>query len=133
MERAAGGDSIGADGPGTFENPENIEDETDWVPWRSAGSTIRDGRSTISFVSASSMRDPRRFRINLVLDGDDDDLEGVITIGSCTLTVRKPIERCVMFTRAQPGIDRDLTVPRTIIRERGNQLGVSARPSLPPA
>ena len=53
-------------------------------------------------------------------------VDGVVTIGSCTLTVRKPIERCVMVTRAQPGIDRDLGVLKTIIRERDNQLGVGA-------
>jgi len=126
-----------ADGPATFENPMNIEDETDWFQWQSAGTTFHDGRSTISFVSRGDLRDwdARRFRLNLVLDGDGDAdgdaLDGEIAIGTATLTVRKPIERCVMVSRPQPGIDRDLGVLKTIIRERDNQLGIGAVVSTP--
>ncbi len=118
-----------ADGPGTFENPMNVDDETDWVKWQSAGSTFHDGRSTISLVSHNSLGDwdVRRFRINLVLDGGgEDDLDGLVTIGSATLSIRKPIDRCVMVTRPQPGLERSLDVLRTIIRERDNRLGIGA-------
>jgi uncharacterized protein YcbX len=118
-----------ADGPATFENPMNVEDETDWVQWQSAGLTFHDGRSTVSFVSRGSLRDwdPRRFRVNVLLDGGgEDQLAGRVTIGSTTLSIRKRIERCVMVTRAQPGLERDLGVLRTIVRERENQLGVGA-------
>lgn len=117
-----------ADGPGTFENPMNVDDETDWVQWQSAGISFHDGRSTISFATHDSMRDwdHRRFRFNLILDGPDGRMTGDLLIGSATLAVRKPIERCVMVTRAQPGIDRDLDVLKTIIRERDNKLGVGA-------
>lgn len=118
-----------ADGPATFENPMDVDDETDWVQWRSAGITFHDGRSTVSLVSDSSLRDwdARRFRINLVLHGaGDDDLVGPVTVGSATLSIRKPIDRCVMVARAQPGIERDLGVLKTIIRERDNRLGVGA-------
>jgi uncharacterized protein YcbX len=118
-----------SDGPGTFENPVDVDNETDWIQWQSAGLSFHDGRSTVSFVSRSSMRvwDERRFRINLVVDepGDDDAI-GQLSVGSAALTVRKPIERCVMVTRAQPGIERDLQVLKTIIRERDNKLGVGA-------
>lgn len=118
-----------ADGPATFENPMNVDDETDWVKWQSAGISFHDGRSTISFASHSSMRDwdHRRFRFNLILDGSDEDsVTGHVLVGSATLAVRKPIERCVMVTRAQPGIDRELDVLKTIIRERDNRLGMGA-------
>ena len=118
-----------ADGPATFENPMDIDNETDWVRWQSAGITFHDGRSTISFVLKDNLRDwdVRRFRINLVLRGaGDDDLSGSVTVGSATLSVRKPIDRCVMVTRAQPGIERDLGVLKTIIRERENRLGMGA-------
>ena len=118
-----------ADGPATFENPLNVEDETDWMQWQSAGITFHDGRSTISLVSRSTLRDwdIRRFRLNLVLDADgDDELDGTVTVGSCTLKIRRPILRCVMVTRPQPGIERDLGVLKTIIRERDNQLGIGA-------
>ncbi len=118
-----------ADGPATFENPLDVDHETDWVQWQSAGSTFHDGRSTISFVSTDTLGDwdARRFRQNLIVDGaGESELDGPVTVGTCTLAVRKPIERCVMVTRPQPGIERDLGVLKTIIRERGNQLGVGA-------
>ncbi len=118
-----------ADGPATFENPMDIDNETDWVQWQSAGVTFHDGRSTISFVSRDTLGewDARRFRINLILDGSGEHrLDGLVTVGSSTLSVRKPIDRCVMVTRAQPGVERDLGVLKTIISERNNQLGVGA-------
>lgn len=118
-----------ADGPATFENPLDVDNETDWMQWQSAGTTFHDGRSTISFVTRATLRDwdVRRFRLNLTLDGDgEDELDGVVSVGSCTLSIRKPIERCVMVTRPQPGIERDLGVLKTIIRERDNQLGIGA-------
>ncbi len=131
-----------ADGPATFENPKNIDDETDWMQWQSAGLTFHDGRSTISFVSRTTLRDwdVRRFRLNLVLDGDgsdggDDggeaDLVGEVRVGDVVMTVRKPLERCVMVTRAQPGVERDLGVLKTIIRERDNEFGIGATVTSP--
>ena len=43
------------------------------------------------------------------------------------LDVIKPIDRCVMTTRPQPGgIERDLDVLRTINAERQSWLGVGA-------
>lgn len=118
-----------ADGPGTFENPIDVEHETDWIQWQSIGGTFHDGGSKISLVSTDSLGewDRRRFRINLVLDGSgEDDLTGDVRVGSATLTIRKPIERCVMVTRAQPGIPKDVSVLRRIIRERDNRMGVGA-------
>lgn len=117
------------DGPGTFENPMNVDDETEWMQWQSAGLTFHDGRSTISLVSRATLRDwdVRRFRINVVLDGEGDDaFSGELDLGSTTLSIRRPIDRCVMVARPQPGIDRDLEVLKTIIRERENRLGVGA-------
>lgn len=122
------------DGTATFENPMNVDDESDWVRWESAGLTFHDGRSTVSLVSTASLGewDRRRFRINLVVDGaGEDELEGEITVGGAAIRIRRPIERCVMVTRAQPGIERDLGVLKTIIAERDNRLGIGgvvARP-----
>ena len=118
-----------AAGPGTFENPTDIDTETDWVRWQSSGGTFHDGRSKISFVSLASLGewDARRFRINLILDGSgEDELRGDVAVGSSVLSVREPIDRCVMVTRAQPGIDRDLSVLKRIIAERDNRLGMGA-------
>jgi len=74
--------------------------------------------------------DPRRFRSNLILDGEgeneDDLVERRVTIGDTVLYVVKQIDRCVMVTRAQPGLDRDLDVLRTIHRSRDSTLAVGA-------
>lgn len=118
-----------ADGPATFENPMDVDNEADWMQWQSTGVTFHDGRSTISFVSDTTIGewDARRFRINLILQGSgEDDLSGSLAVGTATLSVRKPIDRCIMVSRAQPGIRRDLGVLKTIIRERDNRLGVGA-------
>ena len=121
------------EGPGTFENPIDIDPESDWesdwVRWQSSGGTFHDGRSKISLVSLDSLGewDRRRFRINLILDGSgEDDLAGEVAVGSAVLAIRKPIDRCVMVTRAQPGLPKDLGVLKRVIDERDNKLGVGA-------
>lgn len=126
------------DGPGTFENPITVDDttgaEADWVEWQSAGRTFHDGRSTVSYVSRASLGDwdARRFRPNLVLDGEGEDaLTGEIPVGTAVLTARRPIDRCVMVTRAQPGLSKDLTVLKRVIAERGNRLAVGATVATP--
>jgi uncharacterized protein YcbX len=54
-----------------------------------------------------------------------------ITIGSTQLAVLKRIDRCVVVTRAQPDLGRDLEVLRTINRERSTCLGVGATVTRP--
>lgn len=113
----------------TFENPMNVENESDWVRWESADGTFHDSGSKISLVSHNSLgvHDRRRFRINLILDGGgEDDLVGAVQVGTAELTIRKPIDRCIMVTRAQPGLPRDLDVLKQVIRERNNLMGVGA-------
>ncbi len=78
--------------------------------------------------------DIRRFRPNVVLDGEDEDgLVGRrVRLGSAILDVVQPVPRCVMVTRPQPdGIERDLDVLRTILREREGVLAVGAVVSTP--
>ena len=65
--------------------------------------------------------------------GDDDDSAGEddligerVTIGTATLNVTKGIDRCVMVTRPQPGLDRDLSVLTTILRADVTTLSVGA-------
>lgn len=125
-------------GPGTFETPIDADRETDWVRWQSTDGTFHDGRSKISLVSTTTLGewDRRRFRINLVLERDDgtpedrgtdeDALRGELRVGTARLRIRGPIDRCVMVTRAQPGIPKDVSVLRRIVRERDNRLGIGA-------
>jgi uncharacterized protein YcbX len=116
---------------GTYENPMDIENEADWVQWSGPETSFHDsGRDQISMVSRTTLRDwdERRFRQNLILDGDgEDELVGAqLRLGDAELQVTKLVDRCVMVTRPQPGdIERDLSVLRTINRERNNCLGVA--------
>jgi uncharacterized protein YcbX len=108
------------------------EDTSDWFTWQGPEATFHDsGRSVVSIVSEASFRDwnVRRFRINVVVDGGDEQalIGRKVTIGTVSLDVVKPIGRCVMTTRPQPGgIERDLDVLRTINKELDGNLGVGA-------
>ena len=123
--------------PGTFENPRDIDNEDDWVelaePCRIVPRRLVvrvDGVDPFARPTTSS----RRFRINLILDGADDELdeemlvERDITIGSVGFHVRKPIDRCIMVVprtaRHRPPISGVL---KRLIRERDNLMGVGAR------
>jgi uncharacterized protein YcbX len=93
-----------------------------------------DGRVRVSLlgtgtIAALGQWDVRRFRPNIVLDGDQEDglIGRRVRVGGVILEVVQPVVRCVMVTRPQPGgIDRDLDVLRTIQRARGGTMAVGA-------
>lgn len=120
-----------------FENPEDFEHDSDWAPFEGADGPFHDSaRTRVSLVSTGTIGawDRRRFRSNVLLDGEgEDDLVGsAVELGEVGLDVGQRIERCVMTTRPQAGgIERDLDVLRTIARERGNNLAVGALVSRP--
>lgn len=103
-----------------------------WVRWEGPAGTFHDStRTQVSIVGADTLRDwdVRRFRPNLVISGTGEDtwVRATLQAGSAVLEVTKPIDRCVMITRAQPGgIERDVDVLRTVNRERANSLGIAA-------
>lgn len=119
---------------GVYENPRDFESETDWVTWQGPPEAWHDS-ARVSLVSTATLGhwDARRFRPNVVLEGDGEDaLVGHrIQIGGVVLEVTKPIDRCVMVTRAQPGIQADLDILRTINRTRATYLAVGARVAHP--
>lgn len=82
----------------------------------------------VSIVGADTLdgRDVRRFRTNVVVSGGDEDalVASSIALGSATLDIIKQIYRCIMVTRPQPGLDRDLGVLKRVIKERNNFLSV---------
>jgi len=125
------------EGPGTFESPLVVDDaghEREWIAWDSSGRTFHDGRSTVSIVSTGTLGewDPRRFRTNVVVDGGGEELlTGEVRIGSAVLAIRRPIDRCVMVTRAQPGIPSDPSVLRRLVSDRGNTLAIGATVARP--
>ena len=49
-----------------------------------------------------------------------------LTDASARFRVRRPCGRCVMTTRAQPGLPRDLDVLRKLTRSHDGSLGVLA-------
>lgn len=122
--------SAGDDG-GTYEVPLDAERDEDWVSWTGPGLAWHDSRwSRVSLVSTTTLGawDRRRFRTNVIVDGDGEDaLVGRhVRVGDAELAVCKRIDRCVMVTRPQPGLDRDLDVLRTIDAERERCLAVGA-------
>jgi uncharacterized protein len=118
----------------TYEAPadEDVPDPTEWLQWEGAPGPFHDSpRIRLSLVSTGTLGtwDRRRFRANVVLDGEGEDgLRGEeAVLGSVRLRIGIPIARCVMTTRPQPGgIGRDTSVLKTIHRERDGQLAVRA-------
>jgi uncharacterized protein YcbX len=118
----------------TYETPadEEVPDPTEWLQWEGAPGPFHDSpRIRLSLVSTGTLGtwDRRRFRANVVLDGEGEDgLRGQeADLGSVRLRFGVPIARCVMTTRPQPGgIARDTSVLKTIHRERDGLLAVRA-------
>lgn len=129
--RAAG------DEGGTYENPMDAVNEADWVSWTGPGGAWHDsGRSRVSLVSTDSLGswDIRRFRTNIVVDGSGEDgfVGEAVRVGSdVMLDVTKRIDRCVMVTRPQPGLERDLDLLKQINRERESCLSIGALVTTP--
>lgn len=127
--------AAGAEG-GIYEVPLDFENDDGWVSWQGPGDAWHDSpTSRVSLVSRDTIGDwdVRRFRPNLLLDGSgEDELVGrEITIGSSRLAVGKQIDRCVIVTRPQPGLERDLDVLRTINAERAASLAIGATVTTP--
>jgi len=121
---------------GVYENPLDAEQETEWVSWQGPAEAWHDsGQARLSLVSTASLAQDhttpwpfRRFRSNLLLDGSGEDglIGSLVGIGTTRLTITKPISRCVMVTRSQPGLPVDRSVLRDITAERHGTLAVGA-------
>jgi MOSC domain-containing protein len=125
----------GAAVAGRYEIAADFEDEASspWFQWDGPNGTFHDsGKTRLSLIGTGSIGswDRRRFRGNVLVEttevGVEHDLVGQrVALGTTVLDVTKPIDRCVMTTRPQPGgIVRDLDVLRTINTERQSWLGV---------
>jgi hypothetical protein len=111
-------------------------DEEDWQAYDAADAAWHDSpRARLSLVSRTTVADwdPRRFRSNILLGGGgEDDLVGAtLGLGTATLEISKPIGRCVMVTRPQPGLDADRSVLKTILRQRAGRLAIGALVTVP--
>jgi uncharacterized protein len=117
---------------GTYESPLDFENDDGWVAWQGPPDAWHDSaRSRLSLVSTGSLGgwDFRRFRANVLIDGAGEDglVGSEIDVGTCRLKITKRIDRCVVVTRSQPGLPRDLGVLRTINAERDSCLAIGAR------
>jgi len=123
---------VDEEGTRQYENPEDTEREAQWRAFTGAQGAFHDSASVrVSLVSMSTLGtwDLRRFRSNVLLDGEGEDaLVGeVVRLGDALLHISKRISRCVMTTRPQPGgLGADPGVLRTIARERDACLAVGA-------
>ena len=129
-----------ADGvPRRFEDVVDFEHEPSsaWKTFEGAPGAFHDQEEVrVSLVSTATVDgwDPRRFRSNVLLEGaGEDELVGSsVAVGDAVLDVGLRIQRCVMTTRAQAdGVERDLTVLRTIVAEREGCLGIGALVAVP--
>jgi uncharacterized protein YcbX len=118
-----------------YESPEDdLDERTGWHDWEgAAGGAFHDnadGRLSLVTTTTLGAWDGRRFRSNVVLDGEGEEalLGSRVRLGEALVEVGAPIPRCVMVTRPQPGgIGRDTGVLKTIHRERSGNLAVAAR------
>jgi MOSC domain-containing protein len=116
-----------------YENPDDIETEADdsWEVFEGSRHAFHDSVALTLLSTATVGPCPvRRFRPNLVVDGGGEDaLVGTtVRIGGADVAVTRPVSRCVMVTRSQPGgIEVDRDVLRWIHRERSGVLAVGGR------
>ena len=74
--------------------------------------------------------DVRRFRPNILIEVDgegwleDDWAERQLNVGSAQLVPRRPCIRCTMVNRAQPGLDRDVDIYKTLHRTHRGEAGM---------
>jgi uncharacterized protein YcbX len=111
---------------------EGTDDDETWEQWEGAAEAFHDNpdfRVTLVSTGTLGTWDRRRFRANVVLDGEGED--GLVgtrqRLGGAVLELVEPVSRCVMVTRPQPGgIGRDNGVLKTVHRERAGLLAVGA-------
>ncbi len=91
--------------------------------------------TTASLAAAAALHphgqwDVRRFRPTALIDGPTpgwaEDAWTTIALGEVHSEVLMPTPRCSMPSRAQPGLERDLTIGTTIRDSHANNLGVYA-------
>ena len=121
---------------GTYEAPRDAERDRQWVSWTGPGGAFHDSaRARLSLVSETTLGDwdRRRFRANVIVSGDGEDawVGSDIEVGDVRLSVVKQIDRCVMVTRPQPGLERDLDVLRAINAERATFLAIGCTVARP--
>lgn len=127
-----------------FDMESDLDDPSRLVELRTAPGLFFDSRSPVHVLTRSSLAEAAdghpagrwsiaRFRPNIVVAGaapgfvEDTWIDATLAAGDAMLWVRKPCDRCVVVTRAQRDLPRDLDVLRSL-RPRDLMLGVLAHP-----
>ena len=90
----------------------------------------RDGLRGSAAVHSSGAWDVRRFRPNVLIEVDGEGwledawAERQLRAGSTQLVPRRRCIRCTMVTRAQPGLERDVDIYKTLHRTHGGEAGM---------
>jgi hypothetical protein len=133
-----------SDDRATYEIGGDFQDDSHPVvhQWQGPAGTFHDSRPLhlLSTTSLSALRaehpdgqfEIARFRPNIVIEAsgpgfvEERWIGATLSIGSALLEVIKPTSRCVMTTRPQVGLPRDLDILKTINRANDGNLGVLA-------
>jgi uncharacterized protein YcbX len=119
-----------------FDMDVDPDEPGDVVELRTPPGSFFDSRSTLHLLTTASLggNDVRRFRPNLLVDAggafpEDEWVGRRLRFGDgLEATVRKRTGRCVLITRAQPGLPKDVPLYRDLLRERSGDLGVYLDP-----
>ena len=119
---------------------DSTDDSSEAIEWTMPVGRYVDSAPTLVLTTASlrtaaalhpeGVWDPRRFRPNVLLEVDgatwlEDQWAGQpLRMGNVTLLPTQPCIRCTMVTRAQPGLDADVEVFRTLARHHRGQFGI---------
>ena len=119
--------------PSVFDMDVDPDDPTAGVvELRTQPGSFFDSRSALHLLTTASLggHDVRRFRPNLLVDcggefPEDGWVGRTIRFGDgVEATVRKRTGRCVLITRPQPGLPKDVPLYRDLVRTRNGDLGV---------
>ncbi len=110
---------------------DEADPDSEWEQWHGPKGVFHDSTQTrLSIISEGSLGawDIRRFRPNIVVSdaGERNLVKQDITVGQVRLRVMKHIDRCVIVTRPQPDLERDLQVLKDVNRHHHGELGVGA-------
>jgi MOSC domain-containing protein len=116
------------------------DDDSEAIEWTMPGGRYVDASPVLVLTTASlriaaslhpdGVWDARRFRPNVLIDVagegwlEDRWIGRALQIGQATLRPSEPCVRCTMVTRAQPGLDPDVQIFRTLARHHRGHLGV---------
>jgi MOSC domain-containing protein len=97
--------------------------------------------ATLGHDAPSGRFDRRRFRPNVLIEavaGTEGLVEAgwsgkALRVGQAQVAVQMPTVRCSMIAQAQPGLEKDPQVLRTVVRDADQSIGIYATVTVPGA